>query len=61
MRVGCLAQPGKLRQVADGFSSGREESLSQRVHELFDGFKEPRAAGIKDLAGFIKRDRPEVG
>jgi hypothetical protein len=36
MRVGCLAQPGKLRHVADEFSSGREEPSSQRVHMLFD-------------------------
>src|SRR5438270_3790726 len=25
MRVGCLAQPGKLRQVADGFSTGASD------------------------------------
>jgi len=34
MRVGCLAQPGKLRQVADGFST----AVILRVHKLFDFF-----------------------
>jgi hypothetical protein len=31
MRVGCLAQPGKLRQVADGFSTGCPRAVRRQA------------------------------
>src|SRR5712671_1786149 len=56
MRVGCLAQPGKLRQVADGFSTGRPRAVrrqaAQRCKQQQPTFLDTEAAVLhKHLTG----------
>jgi hypothetical protein len=35
MRVGCLAQPGTLRQVADGFSTGCPRAVRRQAAQRY--------------------------